>query len=319
MFLNFNWNETRLENSAALATSLGRSPYELYAGIDVQSNGYNTGANWNWLFPEGADHVTSVGLYCPNWTYSNAASHQAFYTRANRFWSGANRDPSNTDTTHPWKGLACYFAARTPITEFPFVSNFNTGQGYQYSINGEVLSELDWHNRSQQDVLPTWRWIANSTGTALYPEMSWDKSYYGGNCLKVSGDLNASNETMLYLFKADAELASTDTLHLVWFAETAGQPSGMQLAMSLTSDPDNYYFEDVDASSQSGWNLFKVDFAAFTGSSIAVAAINFTSSSPIADYVAYIGRMGVIRGAVDVPDAPTALYVDEFHQVNDTL
>ncbi len=317
MFLNFNWNETRLANSASLATSLSRSPYELYAGIDVQSSGYNTGANWGALFPEGAEHVTSVGFYCPNWTYSNASSHQAFYTRANRFWSGANRDPSNTDTTHPWKGLAAYFAARTPITSFPFVTNFNTGQGYQYSIEGETLSELEWHNRSQQDVLPTWRWIAESNGTALYPEMDWEHSYYGGNCLKVSGDLNSSNETMLYLYKMNAEIASTDTLHFAWYAETAGQPSGMEVAMSLSSDPDTYYYQIVDDASEEGWNLFKTTLGSYAGATMAVGAINFTSSAPISDYEAYIGRFGVVRGDVDIPAAPTSFYVDEFNQIND--
>jgi mannosyl-glycoprotein endo-beta-N-acetylglucosaminidase len=318
MFLNFNWTTSGLQNSSAFAASMGRSPYQLYAGVDVQANGYNTGVNWNGLFPEGADHVTSVGLYCPNWTYSNSSGLQAFYTRANRFWSGANRDPSNTDTTHPWKGLACYFAARTPITSFPFVTNFNTGQGYSYSIEGEVLSDQSWHNRSQQDVLPTWRWIAESQGTPLYPEMSWDRSYYGGNCIKVSGDLNASNETMLYLYKIDAEIAATDTINFVWFADSAGQQSGMQVAMSLSSDPDNYYFEDVDAALQSGWNLFKKGIGSFAGSHMAVAAVNFTSTVPVNNYTAYLGRMGIVRGSVDIPDPPSALFVEEFNQIDDT-
>ncbi len=318
MFLNFWWNATGLQNSSDLAVSLGRSPYELYAGIDVQASGYNTAVNWDALFPEGGDHVTAVCFYCPNWTYSNASSHPAFYTRANRFWCGANRDPSNTDTTHPWKGLACYFAARTPITSIPFVTNFNTGQGYLYAIDGEILSELEWHNRSQQDVLPTWRWIAESPGTPLYPEMDWEHAYYGGNCLKVSGDLNISNETMLYLYKADAEIASTDTLHLAWYAESAGQPSGMQAAISLTSDPDNYYFADVDNATQAGWNLFKYSLGSYAGSSVAVTGINFTSSTPISDYIAIIGRMGIVRGPVDVPAPSSGLYVEQFSQVNDT-
>ncbi|MCK5842031.1 MAG: T9SS type A sorting domain-containing protein [Candidatus Sabulitectum sp.] len=319
MFLNFDWSATGLQNSATLATSLSRSPFELYAGIDVQSSGYNTGGiGWEGLFPEGGDHVTSVGFYCPNWTYSNASSHQAFYTRANRFWSGANRDPSNTDTTHPWKGLACYFAARTPITSFPFVTNFNTGQGYNYSIDGEILSDLEWHNRSQQDVLPTWRWIAESNGTALYPEMDWEHSYYGGNCLKVSGDLNASNETMLYLYKMDAEIASEDLLHFAWYAETAGQPSGMELAMSFAEDPDTYYYQTVDDASQAGWNLVIYNLGSFVGSRVAVGAINFTSATPINDYEAYIGRFGVVRGEADIPATPYSFYVDEFNQIDDT-
>jgi len=318
MFLNFNWSATGLQNSATLATTLGRSPYELYAGIDVQSNGYNTGANWNGLFPEEEEHVTSVGFYCPNWTYSNSSSHAAFYTRANRFWSGANRDPSNTDTTHPWKGLACYFAARTPITSFPFVTNFNTGQGYFFAVDGETLSELEWHNRSQQDVLPTWRWIAECSGPALYPEMNWEHSFYGGNCLKVSGDLNSSNETMLYLYKMDAEISSTDTLQLVWLADSLEQPSGMQVAYSLSSNPDIFYYEDIENASQEGWNTFKHSLSSSSGSTLSVLAINFTSSTPVTDYSAYIGRLGVTRGDINIPQAPSGLYVEEFNQVNDT-
>jgi len=318
MFLNFNWSAAGLQNSSVLATSLGRSPYELYAGVDVQANGYNTGVNWEALFPEGADHVTSVGFYCPNWTYSNASNHQAFYTRANRFWCGANRDPSNTETTHPWKGLAHYFVARTPITSFPFLTNFNTGQGYMYAIDGEVLSQNDWHNRSQQDVLPTWRWIARSSGTPLYPEMDWEHTYYGGNCLKVTGDLNSSNATMLFLYKVQAEIASTDTLHLVWYAETAGQPSGMQAAMSLSSSPDVFYYSTVSNATQPGWNLFKQSLGNYAGQSAAIAGIYFTSPTSIPDYTALIGRLGVVRGAVDIPDPASGLYVEQFNQVNDT-
>jgi endo-beta-N-acetylglucosaminidase D len=318
MFLNFNWTEAKLASSAALATSLGRSPYELFAGVDVQSNGYNTGVNWNALFPEGSDHVTSVGFYCPNWTYSSSSGILDFYTRANRFWSGANRDPSNTDTTHPWKGLACYFAARTPVTSFPFVTNFNTGQGYMFAVEGETVSELDWHNRSQQDVLPTWRWMAHGSGTPLYPEMDWEHAYYGGNCLKVSGDLNSANETMLYLYKTDAVIASDDSLHLVWYAENAGDPSGMEAAMSIASNPDLFQYIALPAAAEAGWNTFKCSLADFTGETMAVAGIRFTSSSPINDYTALIGRIGVVRGEVDIPAMPSGLYVEEFNQVNDT-
>lgn len=318
MFLNFWWSESGLTSSAELATSLGRDPYELYAGVDVQASGYNTGVNWDALFPEGAEHVTSIGFYCPNWTYSNASSHQAFYTRANRFWCGANRDPSYTETTHPWKGLAHYFAARTPVTSFPFVTNFNTGQGYLYAIEGEELSSLDWHNRSQQDVLPTWRWITESGGTPLYPEMCWDTAYYGGSCLKVTGDLSPANETMLYLYKADAEIAAGDSLVIVWYAENEGDPSGMEAAMSLAANPDLFQYVEVPPAETGGWNTFKASLGSFAGSTLAVAGINFTSTTALNDYTALIGRLGVVRGSVDVPEPPSELYVDEFSQVNDT-
>ncbi|MGA9422109.1 MAG: hypothetical protein WBW61_07075, partial [Rhodanobacteraceae bacterium] len=140
MFLNFNWSATGLTNSATLATSLGRSPYELYAGIDVESNGYNTGVNWNGVFPEGQPHRTAIGFYRPEWTYNSSSSTSDFYTRDNHFWVGPNHDPSNTTTSAAWKGIANYIPATTPISALPFVSNFNTGQGSLYAIDGVALA-----------------------------------------------------------------------------------------------------------------------------------------------------------------------------------
>lgn len=319
MFLNFWWSAAGLASSASHATALGRSPYELYAGVDVQANGYNTGVNWDALFPEGQPHVTSVGFYCPNWTYSSSSGHSNFYQRANRFWCGENRDPSNTDTSHPWKGLAHYFPARTPVTSFPFVTNFNAGHGYFTAVEGETLSGMDWHNRSQQDVLPTWRWISRSDGTALYPELCWDTAYHGGSCLKASGELSPVSETMLYLYKTDAVISSSDSLLIVWLADSSGALSGMELAFSLSSDPDLFNYVQVPAADSAGWNTFRSPIGSFSGSTMSVLGIRFGSGTVIPDYQAHIGRLGVIRGGVDVPQPPASPWVEEFSQVNDTL
>ena len=113
--LDFGWTASDLQISRANANGLGRSEFDLYAGVDVQANGYNTYANWNAVFPEGQPHVTSLGLYVPSWTFHGASDHLDFYTRANRFWVGANRDPSNTSTTHAWKGLAHYVPAKSTL------------------------------------------------------------------------------------------------------------------------------------------------------------------------------------------------------------
>lgn len=58
MFLNFWWKD--LKSSAEKAKSLGRSPYDLYAGIDVEAKGYDTNVNWDLLFPDGKPAVTSL-------------------------------------------------------------------------------------------------------------------------------------------------------------------------------------------------------------------------------------------------------------------
>ena len=116
MFMNFWWSTQGLANSAALAQQMGRSPYDLASGVDVESNGYNTSVGWACVFPEGKPHVTSLGFYRPEWTFKSSTSPADFYSRDNRFWVGQNGDPSNTTTTASWKGVAHYVTELTPIT-----------------------------------------------------------------------------------------------------------------------------------------------------------------------------------------------------------
>ena len=123
---------------------------------------------------------------------------------------------------------------------------------------------------------------------------------------------------MLYLYKTDAEIAPEDSLVLVWYALNPGDPSGMEAAMSLSSSPDVFQYVEVPAADTQGWNEFKVSLGSFAGATMAVAGINFTSASPLNDFEALIGRLGVIRGSVDIPEPPSGLYVDEFNQLNDT-
>ena len=53
-----------------------------------------------------------------------------------------------------------YFAVeQTAITQWPFVTNFNVGNGYSYYLNGTPISTTEWNNRSLQDIMPTYRWI----------------------------------------------------------------------------------------------------------------------------------------------------------------
>lgn len=84
MFLNFWWTEDELADKDLLKASgekaeeLGISPYDLYAGVDVQAEGYLTPVRWN-LFESGENTTnTSLGLYCPSWAYYSAATPDEF-------------------------------------------------------------------------------------------------------------------------------------------------------------------------------------------------------------------------------------------------
>lgn len=68
MFVDFRWSSSSLASSGTTAQQLGRSRYELWAGVDVEANGWNRSVNWDAMVPSGSAHVVSVGFYRPEWT-----------------------------------------------------------------------------------------------------------------------------------------------------------------------------------------------------------------------------------------------------------
>jgi len=318
MFLNFWWSSAGLESSAAYADGLGRSPYELYAGADVQAGGYNTSVNWDGVFPEGEPHTTSLAFYCPNWTYSSSSGHQDFYDRANRFWVGPNRDPGDTSTPDDWKGLAHYVPARTPLTQAPFRTCFNTGQGYGWWVQGEPSRDGEWNNRSLQDAQPTYRWIADSDGEPLYPDLDFGTAWEGGSCLRVSGDLSAGVPTTLYLYKADLQLAGDESLRLVYdTAGGAGDPSMIRVGLGFAGAPDDLVYLDVGEASGEGWSESVLSLSPWSGQTLSLLALEFESDQPVSDFQGRIGEIAILQGGVDVPSAPSGFSVDQFLQIDD--
>lgn len=307
MFLNFNWSASGLMNSATLATNLGRSPYELYAGIDVEQSGYNTGVNWNGVFPEGQPHVTSIGFYRPEWTHNSASSPGDFYNRDNRFWVGPNHDPSNTTTTAAWKGVANYIPATSPIGALPFVTNFNTGQGNLYAIDGEVISNAEWNNLSLQDVLPTFRWIMRSDGAStLSPSLDWSDAYWGGTSLTVTGTLDGTNDLTLYETALPVDAATT--LAVAYKTGAAG-PSRLQVGLSFADAPLTFEYVDVGDAADAGWDTATLPLDAYAGRTIDAIALRFVPDAAPASYTIHVGRLGVYEAPLATPDAPSDVQV----------
>ena len=305
MFLNYNWSALGLMNSRAYAQNLGRSPYRLYAGANVESNGYNSFVNWAALFPDGQPHVVSIGFYRPDWAFNSSSDPDDFYQRDSRFWVGANRDPSNTDTTHAWKGLAHYLPATSPIANLPFVTNFNTGQGHLYTINGQILMIHDWNNLSVQDVLPTWRWIVRSDGTRLVPDLDWSDAYYGGTSLKVAGQLDAPNQINLY--ECSLPVSTETQLGIAYKMELPDTPTQMSVALAFEDSPDIFESLQVGSTSSADWETASFDLSGFAGRTIAVIGLVFDASSP-GDYQIHVGQIAVYESATP-PQPPSALVV----------
>ncbi|SDP93013.1 endo-beta-N-acetylglucosaminidase [Lentzea jiangxiensis] len=307
MFLNFWWSAQGLANSAALARQMGRSPYDLASGVDVEANGYNTGVGWASVFPEGRPHVTSLGLYRPEWTFKSASSPADFYARDNRFWVGQNGDPSNTTTTANWKGIAHYVTELTPITSLPFVTNFNTGHGRKFAVNGTVRSTQAWNNLSLQDVLPTWRWSVTGAATPVTPSLDWDDPFDGGTALKITGTPQSAGDVRL--FATSLEITGSTWFEVVH--RTGAGPSRLQAVLRFGTTERVLDLGGAGG----GWRRSAFPLGEHSGSTLTEISLRVL---PGAAVTALIGRIGVTNPVMTPPAAPSHVQVEQVSRVDTT-
>lgn len=314
VFLNFNWGGpgNRLAMSRARALALGRDPYEVYAGINVQADGFNVNPDWSALFPESAVHTVSLGFFGGEWPYASAATHYEYLTNANVIWVGQNRDPSNTTTTATWKGTAHYVPARSVLNDIPFTTSFNNGQGHFYGVDGAVLGTSEWTNRGLQDVLPTWRWIVEGAGPPVHPELDWNKAYEGGASLRITGDLDGVNPSDVRLFKTQFMPDADDSLFVIYKTGSAGTPSNLSVGYATSTSPATTTFLAAGTAAGAGWNRAAFSLAGEAGNTIVSLSVRAASNAPESGYEVRIGQLGIVDGPVDVPGAPSAATVSDF-------
>lgn len=287
MFLNFWWTDEEyadqelVKSSMELAKSNDIDPYSIYAGVDVQSDGYDTDINWP-LFenPEGGTY-TSLGLYCPSWTYSSSNTMQDFWKKENKMWVNSKGDPSAeitpaSDTN--WRGVSTYVVERTAITELPFVTNFSTGNGYSFFKNGEQVSLLDWNNRSISDVMPTYRYIiANEEGNKLTADLDVADAYYGGSSIMLRGNLKQQKASTIKMYSA--ELPVTDQIDFTTTAKAEG--GDVNLAAVLTLEDGSEVVLEGDKAVSKDWTTVTYDASELKGKTVKTISYRLTSEADV--------------------------------------
>lgn len=236
MFLDFRWRE--LASSKATAEALKRSPYELFAGIDVQANGINTKRKPSSIVNEANQPIVSLGLYCPDWTLRDGAQYDVsrYWENESDFWINSQGDPRDTSSTkESWQGISRYYVEKTPVTSFPFLTNFNVGNGDAFFLDGAKVQEGTFNNRSIQDVMPTYRWIIdNQEGNQLTANIAYEDAYNGGSSIKLSGEMMAGSETFIKLYATQVKPSTSDTISVV----TKGADNvGLRLQLKGKAEP----------------------------------------------------------------------------------
>ncbi|WP_412541184.1 glycoside hydrolase [Longispora sp. K20-0274] len=197
MFVDFRWDYPDLPSSATYARGMGRDPGQLFCGVDTGWRQYKVQLDFDAVFPADDPNQLSIGLYRPDFTLTSTDDKSAYEAREQRFWVGADGDPStSTADADGWKGVSSKVAEAAVVTRAPFATTFNTGHGRLWASDGRVWQRGEWNNLTAQDVLPTWRWLV--TGSALTVGYDYEKVWEGGSSLRLTGVLGAPTRVDLY-------------------------------------------------------------------------------------------------------------------------
>lgn len=211
MFVDFRWISSRrpnaIENSINNAKKYNLSPYDLFAGVLLQESGYNTPYfNLPKIQNEDGTLKMSLGLYGPCWSYYSSRTMDEFWKKEEALWIGNHeRLVYNEKSSVPnWSGFAKFVVEKSPVTKLPFVTNFSVGNGKYFFVDGKKIGNTEWHNRSLQDVLPTYRWYVD--GRYLNVTIDYEDAWYGGNSIRFNGNMKKGENSNYLLYLTDLEI-----------------------------------------------------------------------------------------------------------------
>ncbi|MFD3549253.1 endo-beta-N-acetylglucosaminidase [Streptomyces sp. NPDC058655] len=315
VFVDFRWTAQTLASSGALAERLGRSRHELWAGVDVESDGWNTEARWDAIVPRDRDHVVSYGLYRPEWTRNHLADRSpgAFHRADDRFWTGESLDPSRPAPDASWRAPATVVADRSTVSALPFACAFNTGHGERWYEAGEAVSDTPWNHLGLQDRLPGRRWVVRTTGERPTVGLDFSRAWRGGSSLLVAGRLTAPAAVGLHSTRLP--LTRSTVLELVHATE-AGGPVTVEVGVAVREAaapgaPVPYtWLSAGPPGTGRGWHTARVGLAPLAGRTAYGLAVRISAPGG-APAVWRLGALSVRDGSADRrPAPPSALTVD---------
>ena len=224
-----------------------------------------------------------------------------------------------------WPGMAAFVSERSVINGTDFITNFNTGHGMQYFVNGEVSNDSQWSNINDQDILPTWQWwteTADDSEITLNFDFDYGKEYNpafelnqiggydGGSSLVAKGSLAA--EHFLHLYKTKMDINSNSELDITYLKSTSDDKSEMKIGLIFEDAPEKVEYVTVKNSGKqsSDWQTEKIDLSAYEGRTLAAFGLAFDpNGEEIADYQMDIGEIRIADDE-NAPAAPAGLNID---------
>ena len=307
-FANFNWTKEKNDYSVTMAKWLGRSQYDVFAGLELQQGGsYKTKVKWDALLDENGKLRLSLGLFAPDTITSLGKTGEDYHKNENIFFTGYQGDPTGQKPEDKdWYGIANLVADRTPAVGRSFTTSFNTGHGKKWFVDGKVSKDSEWNYRSVSGILPTWRWWQTSSAAKLQADYDFEDAYNGGNSLKFAGDLAENTNQDVRLYSTKLEVTDKTKLRV---AHKGGKGSKVYVEFATQK---NYTYGGENARKEltlsDDWTKDEFDLSALAGQTIYGIKLTFENTAALKDYQFNLGELTVSDNQ-EAPQAPTALKV----------
>ncbi|NGP46437.1 endo-beta-N-acetylglucosaminidase [Bacillaceae bacterium SIJ1] len=369
IFMNYNWNspdgwnngdstdQTYIKNTVAEAERRGIDPLKtvfsgIEAGLGQFSGSHNSTRNADVILDkETGNPLTSLATLGGNFVQTGLKQRaedddQWMIAERERMWyTGVKIDPTDTeeqkgyarpdvgvDDASEWTGISRYIAERSVIDGSTFATNFNTGHGMEYYVNGQVSNDEQWSNINVQDILPTWQWWVETDGTKLQVDFDYGNSvengdkftykqigaYQGGSSLVVNGTLDAKNVVRLY--KTDINVTNQSTASLTFNKITAPDHSEIQFALIFKDAPDQVEYLPIPNSGAktNGFTTADLDVSHFAGREIAALGLAFDPKGEAIDqYQVNIGELKITDGKEYTPSQPAGFKIKHKYNTNE--
>lgn len=272
--------------------------------------------------------------------------HQWMIAERERMWyTSVKIDPTDTEEqkgyarpdvgikdASEWTGISRYITERSVVGGTTFVTNFNTGHGMDYYVNGKIANIDEWSNMNLQDILPTWQWWMDTTGTKLQADFDYGNTvekgdkftyeqiggYNGGSSLVVNGTLDADN--FLRLYKTDLKVMDTTTASITYNKPSSNDDSMLQLGLIFEDAPETVEYVTIPGTNlkTKGFITMNVDLSDYAGREIAALGFNFKQGEEVVkDYQMNIGELKITDGKDYTPAMPKGFEVEAAYNTNE--
>ena len=371
VFISYDWSAgNKMATSLKNMEAWNVDPYkQVFFGVEANqgkmlSGGHNSTYNFaEYMYKEGTkDLVGSVALFTadgfihdqiedviksddPNDREKDEYQWMVF-ERERMYFSGANSDPTDTgekpgasrtdlglNDVGGWVGVADFKSENSVAGGDTFYTDFNTGHGMSYYVDGQVSNEEEWGNMNLQGILPTWQWWMTSEGDKLTVDFDYGPKYQefdvngqamdlgyeqvgaykGGSSLVVHGNLDSEN--LLRLYKTDLAVEESTTADIWYNKPSETDASMMKLALIFEGSDEVVYLplEGTGAKTE-GFVKVSADLSAYAGKEIAMLGLAFApGEEAIADYQMNIGAIAVSNDLETAPAAPTGLKIEKAY------